>query len=66
MGLLARALTVPIPSRGFQSSGTAELMLKRAKKMKYNPARKKKLLGELINVCHIQQKHFLGLFWFWL
>ncbi|CAH3023297.1 unnamed protein product [Porites evermanni] len=29
---------------GFQSSGTAEMMLKRAKKMKYNPARKKKLL----------------------
>ena len=32
--------------RGFQKDTTAELMLKRAKRMKYNALRKKKLTGK--------------------
>ena len=37
-------------SRGFKDSRTAELMMQRAKKLKYNAAKKKKLsqLGRLI------------------
>jgi len=36
--------------RGFRSSETAELMMRRAKKMKYNPARRKKLLGKAVDL----------------
>lgn len=48
--------------RGFRSSEIAELMMRRAKKMKYNPARRKKLLGKVADLLFHHPCHYPCLF----
>ena len=54
-----RYIDVCISFRGFSKTSTAELMLKRANRMKYNALRKKKMTGEIFRLW-LKSSHDVG------